>query len=299
MKINAISNACSKAQNLSFGRHQDEDVTSNIDENNYPRVSNSRMRTAVKAMALAPLFALPLASCNKTEVKDSCGPLIVVISNGDTITSNDTTYTDGLLYNLPSFTQPVKNSNGDSINRVVIPSAQAFVPHTLKANSVQPVMNKFIKYLGITPSTSTPAEGKNQAVSSELPMQFTLSDQKNATVTSYKLDGFRSSDSMFAYDSRIFNSSGNLIGSKHQDIVMLDDNSLLIEETDNFNKNEAPTKTMLRLEDGVINKYINITSSKYEVAGSYVPNGNNSVKYESENGNKIFSNIKVKETALH
>ncbi|MCI1273945.1 MAG: hypothetical protein LKG27_05880 [Clostridiaceae bacterium] len=303
MKINAISNAYPKAQTFT-SRHESDDDSMPIER--YEQPSNPqqsrKLRNALRAMALTPLFIAPaLTSCQKTEVYDECGPVVVVFSHPtDTIQPGvitDTLYA-GHLYNLPSFKQPVKNSNGETVDSVRVPSTQAYVPNTLKDNMVQPVMTKLLSKLGIDVNKVQASEGKKKATSNGLPLQFTYSDPASQTVTSVKLDGFRSTAATCSYNSMKYNSQGSLRASHHYNVMAADENSLYIEESDNFNNNASVRKSLIRLENGVINRYDQIDDKKYQLVGSYSNNGDNSVVLESEDSKATLKNIKVKATAL-
>ncbi len=304
MKIYAVSTpAVQKAPAFEANKKSKKVREDNFEQpyaNN--RVSNSALRNALKGAILIPTAALTMASCDKdVEIYDTCGPTIIWVNKPNKPTvppTKDTLYT-GHIYNLEKVSVPVRDSEGNKINSITIPAAQAYIPRKLADSPVKDVMNSMFNRLGIITEDVAPAEGKNQAVVDNLPLQMIYSNPKTKTVTALNFDGFNSSDKSFAFDAIEYKNTGSIKSSTHYDFTYLDGKSLFVEKYDNFAPDAGRKTEILQIDGSSVQRLINIGENKYSPANTYTKGDlPQSIFIDSENSSSEITDIKVKSSSL-
>lgn len=168
MKINAISNAEPQVQNFTSRRYSNENQ--NIDnQEKYVPLSDHRVRNTLRALALTPLFMVPVInSCdNGTKITEDGESIVIIFQEPDKCNcsvpiASDTLY-HGHVYDLNMFKQPLVDSLGNTTGSVIIPPTKAFIPLSLDGNAVQPVMEKMFKFLGVKSEGVEPFAGKRKS----------------------------------------------------------------------------------------------------------------------------------------
>ncbi len=297
MRINAISNT--GITNINFeGRKKKVGNTpqEHVCNQNCYECSGDSLRKALKAMVLIPVLASPLASCDEYYPQEDCDPIIIFnpTEKPEVPETKDTLYT-GHVYNLPKVKIACKNLNGENLDSVTIPNVQAYIPSRLIDAPINTALNNFISVLNLKTSDIDPAEGKSKAKVDNLPLQFIYANPSRQSVSSIKLDGFKSTDKCLAYDEMEYNSNGNIKSSVHYDVIYVNNNTLVVEKYDNFNPTNGVKKELLQLDGDKVNRFVNIRNNEY-VSGGTITKGDSrtTLFLNSEDINSKIEDIKVR-----